>query len=323
MSFPALKWARAIEFDRSGKAVLVDLALRANSANECWPTCKTIARTLNVSKDTVERAVKRLRTTGLVSVRQQYDKRGRRTANRYQLNVGATPNKLGKEPIKTAQEAEPLSRTVPSTRPHDAGDRFTDQSMEGFKEKKKEAFNRSAKTDNTTCSAYEQVRNQAAGVGSRLPFTEATLKRVAGLGVDLKSLVERYLIKTRGTHIRHPCAYLLRMAEEEAAKAAGVTRDAIERVNSSSHAVRAAAFGSIMEGPFVPPSPEHIARLDRSLKQRGIDSAEMIARWKATQPKGCTTAATAARSLDAFVTNEIHRARDQSLHNSRMTRSSI
>ena len=322
MSFSALKWARAIEFDRSGKAVLVDLAFRANAVNECWPKCKTIAKSLNVSKDTVERALKRLRATGLVTVRQQYDKRGRRTANRYQLNVDATPNELKNEQINTAQEAKPLNRTTPFTKPHDAGDRFTDQSIERFKEKKKEAFNRSAKTDHTACSTQQQVRNQAVA-GSRLPFTDAVLKKIAGLGVDVERLIQRYETKTSGKNIRDPCAYLLRMAQEEAAKAAGVTRDAIERVNSSSHAVRAAAFGSIMEGPFVPPSPEHIARLDRSLKQRGMDSAEMIARWKATQPKGCTTAAAAARSLDAFVTNEIHRARDQFLGNRTTTRTSI
>lgn len=315
MGFATVKWARAIDLDRSAKAVLVDLALRANATNECWPFVATIAETLNVSKDTVERAIKRLRTTGLITVRQRYNKRGKRTSNRYKLNVGAKSDELRSEKTKTVRV---LSRTVQSTKPHHAGDRITDQSMEKSKERKEEAlktsFNRSAVTDNSTCSKQQQISGRVIG-GNRLPFTEAVLKKIAGLGVDLEALIERYMTKTRNSDIKNPCAYLLCMAQEEAAKAAGVSIDVIKRLNSSSSAVRAAAFGSAVEGTFVDPSQCDIASLGRRLKLRGLDVTDIIERWKATKPRGCTTAAGAVRSLEAFVANEILRARDEPLRN--------
>jgi hypothetical protein len=308
MSLAALKWARAIDLDRSAKAVLVDLAFRANDASECWPGHKRIAETLNVSKDTIERAIKRLRTTGLVTVRQRYDTRGKRTSNCYKLNVGATPDGLRSEKAKTVRV---LGRNVRSTKPHHAGDRITDQSLEipivSKEEAFKKSFNRSAETDKSTCSTRQQMSSPVIG---RLPFTEAVLKKIASLGVDLEGLIERYITKTRNSAIRDPSAYLLSMGQEEAAKALGITIDTVKRLNSSSALVRAAAIGSAMEGPFFDPSKVFIETLTKRLLARGLNAEEVIARWRAKKPRGCTTTAGAERSLEAFVTNEIFYRRD-------------
>jgi hypothetical protein len=92
---------------------------------------------------------------------------------------------------------------------------------------------------------------------SQLPFTDRTLRRLAALAIDLETLSERYLIKTKGGNIRNPDAYLLAMGQEEAARAAGVSIETIKRMNSGPEAVKAVFGRSAARSQSLAPSKTH------------------------------------------------------------------
>lgn len=132
-SLAAVKWARALtlwreskptgrtKVDHFAKAVLLDLAHRAkvdpdrSGAIICFPSCQTVADMLGVSKDSVDRALHRLREAKLIESEFRYDKRGKRTSNTYILKVGTMPQTAAKSDIS-------LSRSQRSTKPLPAVD---------------------------------------------------------------------------------------------------------------------------------------------------------------------------------------------------------
>ena len=69
MSVEALRWARSVQPVRLGgpaKAVLRDLADRANRSAVCWPSVATIAASTDLSERTVQRALRLLEAEGLI-----------------------------------------------------------------------------------------------------------------------------------------------------------------------------------------------------------------------------------------------------------------
>jgi hypothetical protein len=72
----------------------------------------------------------------------------------------------------------------------------------------------------------------AIASGEREPWTPAVLHRIAGMGVDVAALVERYRKRTQGRVIDDPNAYLLAMATDALAKAVGTTREVVAAVAS-------------------------------------------------------------------------------------------
>jgi hypothetical protein len=73
---------------------------------------------------------------------------------------------------------------------------------------------------------------QAIASGDREPWTAALLHRIAGMGVDVEALVERYRERTAGRCIDDPNAYLLAMAKDDIAKRLGTTREVVAAVTS-------------------------------------------------------------------------------------------
>ena len=52
------------------------LCHRANSDGQCWPSERTIAQDLKISKSTVKRAIEDLKRCGYISVERRYRKNG-------------------------------------------------------------------------------------------------------------------------------------------------------------------------------------------------------------------------------------------------------
>ena len=69
------------------RAVAVYLYLddRANKKGECWPSVKTMAEELKMSKSTIRRAIKDLRKEGLIETEQRYRKNGGKSSLCYKL----------------------------------------------------------------------------------------------------------------------------------------------------------------------------------------------------------------------------------------------
>jgi hypothetical protein len=136
-------------------------------------------------------------------------------------------------------------------------------------------------------AADEGAANGAPGNGDgggRLPFTPDVIRRIVGLGVDLGPLLvkfERYRAKTEaaGKRIADPSAYFLAMAQDEAAKAAGVSRDTIKRVNGGTHEDRARAWAGAV-GIGAEPRPEYIERFKQRLRIRRVDPEERLEAWR-------------------------------------------
>lgn len=72
MSMAALKWAREPRpgLGATATAVLRDLADRASESGVCWPAVATIAAETNLSRRTVQRALRRLEQERLITVKQ-------------------------------------------------------------------------------------------------------------------------------------------------------------------------------------------------------------------------------------------------------------
>ena len=122
MSYKAVLWVRSLRLDKSAKMVLGALAQRAGDDNSCFPSHQTLVADTGASLDTIQRALHQLRTSGLIVQTLRYDSRGKRTSNRYTLQVGANPHSAAK--LGTSL------RNVRSTKPQCAGDRYTESNTE-------------------------------------------------------------------------------------------------------------------------------------------------------------------------------------------------
>src|SRR5262245_55291370 len=67
----ALRWVRDVDPGIGGpaKAVLRDLADRADGSGVCWPKVQTIAEDNSMDRRTVQRALRKLQKHGLVEVK--------------------------------------------------------------------------------------------------------------------------------------------------------------------------------------------------------------------------------------------------------------
>lgn len=134
------------------------------------------------------------------------------------------------------------------------------QSQRNTETKKEEdAHTRDLETDGATgtLSETQHPKPQAESAeglregasGERLPFTQAVIDHVRALGVEPEALVARYRTRTRHRRVRDPCAYLLRMARDEAAKRIGVPVEALKGVASRDTSERMAAFTALAAAP--------------------------------------------------------------------------
>lgn len=67
------------------KAVYIYLMDRCNRDNQCWPAIGTIARELNLSRRTVERAIADLEKAGRLSKEQRWRENGGKSSLIYTL----------------------------------------------------------------------------------------------------------------------------------------------------------------------------------------------------------------------------------------------
>jgi hypothetical protein len=87
-----MNWAWSQELTPTPKLILMALADAANDHDECWPGIPFIARKCCVSERTVQRVLQDFQKSKLMAVHAQFDpKNGRRTSNRYRLNIGDLP----------------------------------------------------------------------------------------------------------------------------------------------------------------------------------------------------------------------------------------
>lgn len=87
-----MNWAWSQEIAPTPKLILMALADAANDHDECWPGIPFIARKCCVSERTVQRVLQEFQKSKLMRVHAQFDPRnGRRTSNRYRLNICNLP----------------------------------------------------------------------------------------------------------------------------------------------------------------------------------------------------------------------------------------
>jgi len=87
-----MNWAWSQELAPTPKLILMALADAANDHDECWPGIPFIARKCCVSERTVQRVLQDFQNSKLMKVDAQFDpKNGRRTSNRYRLNISDLP----------------------------------------------------------------------------------------------------------------------------------------------------------------------------------------------------------------------------------------
>ena len=74
-----MNWFESIHSDdlpSRAVAVYMYLVHRTNSDGQCWPSERTIARDLSMSKSTVKRALNDLKRSGYLTVEQRHRKSG-------------------------------------------------------------------------------------------------------------------------------------------------------------------------------------------------------------------------------------------------------
>jgi hypothetical protein len=140
MSGQALSWAKDQRApDSTSKAVLMALADYANQKGEAWPAVRELAGELQLSERTVQRALGKLVTAGLLSRAAQFRSNGSQSTDRYTFPLpkkgaseGGTPVTdchppgdthvtPGVTPMSPLEPPlEPEGTDVPSTRARDA-----------------------------------------------------------------------------------------------------------------------------------------------------------------------------------------------------------
>ena len=76
-----------MELPHRAKAVYMYLKDRSNAGDTCWPSVRTIAVDLKLSRRTVQRALGDLERAGLVEKHQRHRKNGSLTSNLYRLQM--------------------------------------------------------------------------------------------------------------------------------------------------------------------------------------------------------------------------------------------
>jgi Helix-turn-helix domain/DnaA N-terminal domain len=86
MSWRAIKWARKQRVgSQTAKAVLICQALHADNNGFCWPSQETIAKEIESSVDSVQRALKKVLVPTFVHRIKRKSSDGRRISDAYQL----------------------------------------------------------------------------------------------------------------------------------------------------------------------------------------------------------------------------------------------
>jgi len=133
-------------------------------------------------------------------------------------------------------------------------------------------------TQKDACKKNEPSGTDGA-LGDRLPFTEEALAACEQMGFTRQTLVERYEKRTKGRRIRDPSAYLIKMAVDMAAKARGVSEDAVRGSISKNAGERLQAYAA---ADTVPSASEAMcAIVSRRVKRAKRDPNEMFKAWRA------------------------------------------
>jgi len=77
------------ELPHRAKTVYIYLRDRSNREGACWPGVKTVARELNLSTRTVQRALRDLEQVGLVTIQERFRENGSHTSNLYIIKKNA------------------------------------------------------------------------------------------------------------------------------------------------------------------------------------------------------------------------------------------
>lgn len=75
----------AADLPHRAVAVYLYLKSRANAEGICWPSVRTIARDLHLSRATVQRALRELRQSGWLAAEPRWRENGSCTSNIYRL----------------------------------------------------------------------------------------------------------------------------------------------------------------------------------------------------------------------------------------------
>lgn len=115
MSWQATSWAeRQKTGSAARKALLLILANYADANGRCWPSQETLARGTELSKDTIQRQLKKLIELGLVSVERAPKRRGQWGTWVYQLHldrdIPAGPHGAARSDVDNAVDSEPQMR---------------------------------------------------------------------------------------------------------------------------------------------------------------------------------------------------------------------
>ena len=109
-----MNWAWGRKLGPTLKLILMALADAANDNDECWPGIPFIAQKCCVSERTVQRVLQNFQEAKLMTVQAQYDsKNGRRTSNKYHLNINVLPgpDNLSPQPKNQPSVGDNLSGT--------------------------------------------------------------------------------------------------------------------------------------------------------------------------------------------------------------------
>lgn len=75
----------AAELPHRDVAVYMYLKNRANAEGRCWPSVRTIAKDLHLSRTTVQRALRELQQNGWITTEPRWRENGSCTSNCYRL----------------------------------------------------------------------------------------------------------------------------------------------------------------------------------------------------------------------------------------------
>lgn len=118
MSGAALGWAKAqIAPTTIAKAVLVCLADYADADGVAWPSVPSLAKEVQVSDRTVQRALRALAECGIVSVTERVRQDGGQTSNGYQLAMPAAPPGDSVSPPRCQVVTPPVTLLSPANEP--------------------------------------------------------------------------------------------------------------------------------------------------------------------------------------------------------------
>lgn len=108
-----MNWAWAQELPPTPKLILMALADAANHVDECWPGIPLVAEKCCVSERTVQRVLREFEATRLLSARERFTAKGRRSSNMYRLHIGGenSPDKLSPPKPAAKEDGVILSGT--------------------------------------------------------------------------------------------------------------------------------------------------------------------------------------------------------------------